>query len=252
MKQLLKGWQMVKFGDVATELKAKVDRDNNPFERYIAGGDIDSESLTLKRWGTFGDDYVGPAFHRIFRKGQILYGSRRTYLKKVAVAHFDGVTANTTFVIEPRTDSFLVSGLLKYIMLSDGFTRHSIINSKGSTNPYILWSDIASYKFLLPPKNRQAEFLEVLEAAENAKNKIEALIESNQNLLKRYCSEIYRKGSFIVSKHPNSHWKRMKLGDLVSINYGKSPKDVLHSNGQYDVIGTGGVTGKASSFIVEG
>ena len=80
----------VKFGEVAKQLKESVDRDNNPFERYIEGGHLDSDTLRIERWGTFNDDYVGPAFHRIFRKGSILYGSRRTYLKKIAIADFDG------------------------------------------------------------------------------------------------------------------------------------------------------------------
>ncbi|MCI5072841.1 restriction endonuclease subunit S [bacterium] len=166
-KQKTEGWRIVKFGDVAKECKEKVDRDNNPFEKYVAGGDMDSENLRISRWGVFGDDYVGPAFHRVFRKGQILYGSRRTYLKKVAVADFDGITANTTFVIEPRKDSFLVPGLLPHIMLSDCFTKHSVANSKGSTNPYIVWSDIAKYEFPLPPRPRQEEMLEVFEKIED-------------------------------------------------------------------------------------
>ena len=166
-KQKSEGWRIVKFGDVARECKEKVDRESNPFERYVAGGDMDSESLVIRRWGVFGNDYVGPAFHRVFRKGQILYGSRRTYLKKVAIADFDGVTANTTFVIEQKENSFLVPGLLPYIMLSDDFTKHSVSNSKGSTNPYIVWSDIAKFEFPLPPRPRQEEMLEVFEKIED-------------------------------------------------------------------------------------
>ena len=165
-KQKSEGWRIVKFGDVARECKEKVDRESNPFERYVAGGDMDSESLVIRRWGVFDNDYVGPAFHRVFRKGQILYGSRRTYLKKVAIADFDGVTANTTFVIEQKENSFLVPGLLPYIMLSDDFTKHSVSNSKGSTNPYIVWSDIAKFEFPLPPRPRQEEMLEVFEKIE--------------------------------------------------------------------------------------
>ncbi len=96
-KDRSKGWAVVSFGSIAEQCKESVDRDNNPFERYVEGGHMDSETLRIKRYGTFSDDYVGPAFHRIFRKGQVLYGSRRTYLKKVAVADFEGITANTTF-----------------------------------------------------------------------------------------------------------------------------------------------------------
>jgi type I restriction enzyme, S subunit len=95
-------WKMVRFGDVVRQCKESVDRNSNSFERYVEGGHMESGNIHIRRWGKFGADYVGPAFHRIFRKGQVLYGSLRTYLKKVAIADFDGITANTTFVCETK------------------------------------------------------------------------------------------------------------------------------------------------------
>ncbi len=192
-KQKKQGWRIVKFGDVAQECKEKVDRENNPFERYIAGGDMDSESLRLRRWGIFGEDYVGPAFHRIFRKGQILYGSRRTYLKKVAVADFDGVTANTTFVIEAKPNSPMLSGLLPFLMLSESFTNHSVNNSKGSTNPYILWSDIVGFEFPIPPRERQEEMLKIFKKIETTRLLNERTIPSLDKVASVITEQIFDK-----------------------------------------------------------
>jgi type I restriction enzyme, S subunit len=168
----------VYFGDIAKQCKESVDRENNPFERYVEGGHMDSECLTIKRWGVFGDHYIGPVFHRIFRKGQILYGSRRTYLKKVAVADFDGITSNTTFIIEPINSEIMLPELLPFLMLSDGFTKHSVQNSKGSTNPYINWSDIANYEFSLPPIEEQKKLVLVLSASFKNQNIMADLIYS--------------------------------------------------------------------------
>jgi hypothetical protein len=39
--KLKPGWEIVKFGDVVRQCKEKVDRDNNPFERYVEGGHMD-------------------------------------------------------------------------------------------------------------------------------------------------------------------------------------------------------------------
>lgn len=169
--QLKSGWRMVRFGDVVRQCKENVDRENNPFERYVEGGHMDSEDIHIRRWGVFGDDYVGPAFHRIFRKGQVLYGSRRTYLKKVALADFDGITANTTFVCETRDNNLFLQDLLPFLMLSDSFTEHSIRESKGSTNPYINWPDIAKYEFPLPPIVEQKRVAEILWTADEVRNK---------------------------------------------------------------------------------
>jgi hypothetical protein len=105
------GWRRVRFGDVVRNINVTVDPNESGLERYIAGEHMETDDLHIRRWGTIGDGYLGPAFHRKFVAGQILYGSRRTYLRKVAVADFDGVCANTTFVLEPANDE-LISDLL--------------------------------------------------------------------------------------------------------------------------------------------
>lgn len=158
-------WELVSFGDVAQKQNTSVDRENTELTQYVAGEHMGSEDLHLRDWGEISDNYLGPAFTRKFEKGDILYGSRRTYLRKVAVAHFDGITANTTFVIKPN-EELILKKLLPFIMLSEGFAQHSIRNSKGSVNPYVNWKDIADYEFLLPPKHQQTKLAELLWAAD--------------------------------------------------------------------------------------
>jgi len=147
-------WKRVRFGDIVKMTKETVDPASGELDRYIAGEHMESEDVHLRRWGTVGDGYLGPAFIRRFRKGQVLYGSRRTYLKKVAYAGFDGITANTTFVLE-AIPSELHPLLLPWLMLSVRFTEHSVRESKGSTNPYINFPDIAKFAFDLPPLDQQ-------------------------------------------------------------------------------------------------
>ncbi|MFO0180188.1 MAG: restriction endonuclease subunit S [bacterium] len=161
-------------------MKATVDRDTTNLTRYIAGEHMNSDDVHLRCWGELNGDYLGPAFHRGFRAGQVLYGSRRTYLKKVAVAPFDGICANTTFVLESRDPDVLLPELLPFLMLTDAFTQHSIRESKGSVNPYINWKDIAKYELLLPPKDEQRRIANVLWAADKA---VEAYIAVYDNLV---------------------------------------------------------------------
>src|SRR4051812_17942110 len=105
----------VRFGDVVGQSRETVDPESGEVERYVAGEHMDTDNLRIRRWGIVGDGYLGPAFHRRFRPGQVLYGSRRTYLRKVAVADFDGVCANTTFVCAPA-DSALLPAYLPFVM----------------------------------------------------------------------------------------------------------------------------------------
>ena len=174
---------IVKFGDIVREVKLNVDRDNNPYEFYVAGEHMDTEDLTIRCKGLFATDDVGPAFTRIFKKGQILYGSRRTYLKKVAVADFDGICSNTTFVLESKNEHVFCQKLLPFIMLTDSFTKWSISHSKGSTNPYILFSDLANYVFELPSLDEQRVLADKLWAAYEVKESYKNLLAQTDKLL---------------------------------------------------------------------
>lgn len=156
-------WQLVKFGDVAIQQKQKVDRENTDLTRYVKGEHMYSEDLHLREWGELTDEYLGPAFIRKFEEGDILYGSRRTYLRKVVIAPFEGITSNTTFVIKANEER-IDKRLLPFIMLSEGFSQHSIRNSKGSVNPYVNWKDLAGHEFLLPPIEQQEKFANLFES----------------------------------------------------------------------------------------
>ena len=184
-------WVLTRFGDVAVQQKEKVDRKNTNLTYYVKGEHMNSEDLHIRNWGDLKDEYLGPAFIRRFNKGDILYGSRRTYLRKIAVAHFDGITSNTTFVIKANED-IINKKLLPFVMMSEDFTEHSIKNSKGSVNPYINWKDIASYQFLLPPKQQQIKLAELLWAIDEVvENELEVLEKLNKFLNAKIENEIH-------------------------------------------------------------
>ena len=177
------GWTRVAFGDVVRQVKEHVDPTTAGLERYVAGEHMDTDDLRLRRWGTVGDGYLGPAFHARFRPGQVLCGSRRTYLRKVAVTNFEGVTANTTFVIETRDPSVLLPELLPLIMQTEFFHEHSIKKSKGSVTPYVNFSDIAAYEFALPPQDEQRRISHAATVATALVETLETSISSCRRLI---------------------------------------------------------------------
>ncbi len=164
-EKLKKGWTRVAFGDVVRQVRDRVDPEDAGLERYIAGEHMETDDLKIRRWGLIGDGYLGPAFHMRFKQGHVLYGSRRTYLRKVAVADFEGITANTTFVLESKDPKVLLPELLPFLMQTESFHEHSIKQSKGSVNPYINYSDLTWYKFALPPLEEQRRIAELLTAS---------------------------------------------------------------------------------------
>jgi restriction endonuclease S subunit len=210
MKISKKNWVTTTLGAVAIQQKTDIDRNSDAVDRYIAGEHMNSEDLHIRQWGIFNGQYLGPAFRRKFEKGDILYGSRRTYLKKVAVADFSGITANTTFVIKPNKE-IIDPGLLPFLMLSDSFTEHSIKHSKGSVNPYINWKDIANYEFKIPPSiDDQKNIADLLWS-------IDSSIESYEQVVQKLRASLYVFLEHLIKK-PSTN--SVRLGGFVSVEKG--------------------------------
>src|SRR5688572_29904121 len=93
---LPKGWQWVRFGDVAHNVKVT---ESNPkeagLERYVGLEHLEPRDLRIRSWGNIAD---GTTFNRVFRAGQVLFGKRRAYQRKAAVAHFDGICSGDIYV----------------------------------------------------------------------------------------------------------------------------------------------------------
>lgn len=203
--KLKKGWTRVAFGDVVRQVRDCVDPVKSGLERYVAGEHMDTDDLKIRRWGTIGDGYLGPAFHMRFKPGQVLYGSRRTYLRKVAVADFEGITANTTFVVESKDPNRLLPELLPFIMQTESFHGHSIKQSKGSVNPYINFSDLTWYEFPLPPIEEQRRIAEVLKLTVCAAEKLIDCKRAAERAMTAFSSESFS----------SSRWPKYMLDEII-------------------------------------
>ncbi len=212
------GWRKVMFGDAVRQVKDRVDPGTAGIERYVAGDHMDSDELRIRRWGKVGDGYLGPAFHMRFRPGHVLYGSRRTYLRKVACPDFEGICANTTFVLESAVDDLLPE-FLPLVMTAEDFHAHSIEQSKGSVNPYINFKDLTWYEFGLPPVDEQRAIVRDLAIAQAVVDRLDESMSAAENLGAAVVdSAIWNAGAWAV---PLS-----RVGDLLteSPRNGVSPR----------------------------
>lgn len=203
------GWTQVVFGDVVRQVRDRVDPEKSGLSRYVAGEHMDTDDLRIRRWGEIGDGYLGPAFHMRFKPGHVLYGSRRTYLRKIAVADFEGITANTTFVLEPKNPNVLLPELLPFIMQTESFAQHSVRESKGSVNPYVNFSDLAWYKIALPPIEEQHRIARVLNAANAMRNSIDSLMRALEQIMSAASLSEFSSMSHAIAP---SQWKPRSWG----------------------------------------
>lgn len=162
---LPEGWQMVRFGDVVRNVDVNERSPlENGLERYIGLEHIEPDSLHIKTWGLLED---GTSFTRKFVQGQVLFGKRRAYQRKVAIAEFDGICSGDILVFEPANEQ-LIPQLLPFIAQSEGFFQHALGTSAGSLSPRTRWRDLAEYTLPLPPTGKQQQIAEILWAADDS------------------------------------------------------------------------------------
>jgi type I restriction enzyme, S subunit len=213
-KKLPKDWKFVKFGDVVKHVKNKIpDRDNWDVDVYVAGEHIDEREIRVTKSAPIkGNELViGSAFKTRFKPGQVLYVTRRAYLRKAGLVDFDGICSDVTFTLEPK-DNSLLGPLLPFIMQTESFTKHATDNSHGSTNPFLNWKDIASYDLILPSKKDQKKISEILWGIEDNLDKGHFYYD----LLKKFERKIMNK---LVK---NNNGDKQRLGKHIDIIRGAS------------------------------
>ena len=149
----------VAFGDVIQLSKASSkDPVADGFERYVGLEHLEPNALKVRSWGNIAD---GITFTKVFKPGQVLFGKRRAYQRKVAVAGFSGVCSGDIYVLEPKGDELLPE-LLPFICQSESFYDYVISMSQGGLSPRVNWKALAKYEFALPPLEEQRRIAEVL------------------------------------------------------------------------------------------
>ena len=122
-------------------------------------------------------------FTKMFRKGNVLFGRRRAYLKKAAVAPFDGICSGDITVIEAKPDRILPE-LLPFIIQNDALFDFAVGKSAGSLSPRVKWEHLKNYEFELPDMDRQKELATLLWAMDDTKKSYQKLISATDELVK--------------------------------------------------------------------
>ena len=172
-------WKKYRFDEVCRQVN---ESSKNPAEdglvHVIGLEHIEPNNLHITQWDTLEKETT---FTRKFVKGQVLFGRRRAYQRKVAYAEFDGICSGDILVFEAIKDK-MVPELLPFLIQSDGFFAKALETSAGSLSPRTKFKELADYEFLLPPlaeQQRLAELLwaadEMIEKEKRERNKVEEL-----------------------------------------------------------------------------
>ena len=119
----------------STAKKKPIDADK---EHYIGLEHLDSGCLIVSRWGA----EVAPIGEKLLmQKGDILFGKRRAYQRKVGIAPFDGIFSAHGMVLRPRED-VVTKEFFPFFIASDQFMERAVRISVGGLSPTINWKDL--------------------------------------------------------------------------------------------------------------
>jgi type I restriction enzyme, S subunit len=207
-----------RFDQMATLIN---DRVENPaesgVERYVGLEHLDAESLRIRRWGEITD--VESTKLR-FQPDDIIFGKRRVYQRKVAVADFEGICSAHAMVLRAKPDVVLPE-FLPFFMQTDQFMGRALGISVGSLSPTINWSALAREEFVLPSIEEQQRLAATLFAMDRAAHRIEDLAKSLAQI-----------EASIIDSFLEEHGNACRFGDIiVSATYGTSARSTNDGSG---------------------
>lgn len=152
-----KDFETIRFDKIAINISERVEPKKTDLTTYVGLEHLDADNLKIERTGT-PDDVIGTKL-KIY-KGDIIFGKRRAYLRKVAVSHFDGIASAHSMILRAN-EKHIEKDFLPYFMQSDAFMSRAIQISEGSLSPTIKNKILAQQEFTLPKKEKQKELIAI-------------------------------------------------------------------------------------------
>jgi type I restriction enzyme, S subunit len=254
LQKIPPGWFKVKFGEIAQEINDRIDNPKDSgLQDYIGLDHLDTDEIRIKRFGST-DDVEATKF--LCKKGDIIFGKRNAYLRKVAVSDRDAVVSAHSMVIRPKGDK-IIPEFLPCFMQSSQFWKTAYAISEGSMSPTIKWKTLSSKEFWIPSKSEQKTISQILWSIEDNLEKTEKLIQLTEKLKKGLLEELLTKGighkkfkQTELAEIPEE-WDVKKVEEVLSFEYGQGLPEKKRAGGEFPVIGSSGIVGYHDSYIVE-
>ena len=159
---------------------------------YLGLEHLDSGSLKVTRFGS----EVAPIGEKlVMHKGDVLFGKRRAYQKKVTIAPFDGIFSAHGMVLRPK-EEVIDKDFFPLFISSDYFLDAAIKISVGSLSPTINWRDLKELEFELPDLETQRKLAEVLWSINDTMEAYKKLISATDELVKSQFMEQFGGGNY--------------------------------------------------------
>ena len=181
-----KDFETVRFDKIAKNISERVEPKKTELTTYVGLDHLDADNLNIERTGT-PDDVIGTKL-KIY-KGDIIFGKRRAYLRKVAVSHFDGIASAHSMILR-ADEKNIEKDFLPYFMQSETFMTRAVQISEGSLSPTIKNSTLAKQEFILPKKEKQKELISIFKQFDATMGLLKQQRTTLKNLKQKLLNEI--------------------------------------------------------------
>lgn len=181
-----KDFETVRFDKIGINISERVEPKKTELTTYVGLEHLDADNLKIERTGT-PDDVIGTKL-KIY-KGDIIFGKRRAYLRKVAVSHFDGIASAHSMILRAN-DKNIEKDFLPYFMQSDAFMNRAVQISEGSLSPTIKAKTLAQQEFILPIKEKQKELIALFQQFDITMQQLKQQKLTLKNLKQKLLNEI--------------------------------------------------------------
>ena len=217
-----------RFEQIALNSTAKKKPTEEDRFTYLGLEHLDPGSLTVTRWGA---DVAPKGEKLLMKKGDVLFGKRRAYQKKVAIAPFDGIFSAHGMVLRPRED-VIDKNFFPLFISSDYFLDAAIKISVGSLSPTINWRDLKTLEFDLPDLETQRKLAAVLWSINDTMDAYKKLISAADELVKSQFIEMFGDPSANTLG-----WPEMRLEDAcIKLTDGTHFSPESFATGEYKYI----------------
>ncbi|NCT86541.1 restriction endonuclease subunit S [Stenotrophomonas acidaminiphila] len=231
-KNLKPGWKVWRFDQMATNVNVRIDNPSESgMEHYVGLEHLDADSLKIRRWGT-PDDVE--ATKLMFKQGDIIFGRRRAYQRKLGVAEFDGICSAHAMVLRAKPDVVLPE-FLPFFMQSDLFMNRALEISVGSLSPTINWKTMAAQDFTLPPMAEQKRLVELIGSI--------AALEEELRTAEREADQLQKAAMQDLLDADLNGWPTKPIGQVLKVTTGGTPSrnNATFWNGDIPWVKTGEV-----------
>ena len=205
-----------RFDQIAENSTTKKKPEESDRDRYVGLEHLDPGALEVTRWGA---EVTPKGDKLLMKKGDVLFGRRRAYQKKVGIAPFDGIFSAHGMVLRPKTD-VIDSSFFPFFISSDVLLDEAIRVSVGSLSPTANWKDLRALGFNLPSLDKQRELADILSEAEQLKGHYRNLLTACDDVVKSQFVEMFGGPDPTESDCPP-----VTIGELAAdIRYGTSKK----------------------------